>query len=230
MPLTGDAVEHKVAVGPVQISIREIDAETGGGAAQGRLYGGGGGVAEQIEQTPARSQPGNQAPYRPMIQEQPGIEVRRQIHFKYRVPLPHLEHAQVAAVAQGLILTGPGLALAALGEYQARVWLQHLGDGRCHLTQAASGGGLGHAGGRCIFLHMHSLAVAVDRHGVLRQIGVIEPVALNPFPRHPGREPAAILAQPVGEHGDARAMLFGPHCVEFPCRRGLLRRVNRTDQ
>ncbi len=68
---------------------------------------------------------------------------------------------------------------------------------------------------------MHLIPIEIDRDCVLRQIGIVKSIAINPFPIGPFFKFLQVLAQPVGEHlGTGRELFLyrppRPCCQRLP--------------
>ncbi len=201
-----ESVKGEVVPRPLQVGVGEIHADAVAGAGrplgltrpQRRLHGGGGGIAEEVEEALSGGHLAQHPAYRPVVQEQAGVEVVAQVDPQPRPPLLHLE--ALAAGRLLLVLGAAALALAALDHHPGRVDLEHLGNHREGIEEPLLGLGGIDGARRRVLLHVDPVAVDVDGQGILRYVGVIETVAALAALLEPLPQPPPVLLQPVGEH------------------------------
>lgn len=98
------------------------------------MYGGRGGIAEQVEEALTGRLLLDAQAHRPVIKEQPGIQVIGQVHQQAHIALTHLEELALAALPFVLLLAG--LALAALDHHSLLGNAQGLRNRRQGVEQA----------------------------------------------------------------------------------------------
>src|SRR5690606_9544765 len=219
----GQAVERQVAPRPVQISFRQIDTGRAARAALGSMYGGRRGIAEEIEKTLASRFTLNTQAQRPMIEEQPRVQIIGEVHQELDATLAHFEKLSLAGLT--LILTRAALALAALDHYPVAGDAQRLGNRPQRIEQAFLGLLRVNGARWRVFLYVHPVSVQVDGQGIFRHVGVIQAVTLNAFPARPFAQLTQVLLQTIGEHLPAFAetcqlglgLLISLACF-LPCR------------
>ena len=145
---------------------------------------GGAGVAEEIEEVPARRQFADQAADQAVVQEEAGVEVVLEIDQKPEAPLLDLEEAALAVQAFVLLLAALAAAHAQK-ELPGRDF-QHLGDDPQGLPQPAAGVSRVDAGGGLVLLDVGDAlpvqgGVEIQGEVVFGQVGVVEPVTVNPL-------------------------------------------------
>ncbi len=133
-----------------------------------------------------------------MIEKQAGVEIVGEVHQKPAVTLPHL--VKLAASGELFVLGRPLLPLPHLEKDLLRRNLQRARQGGHHLAQADFGLAGIDRFGRRVFLDVHPLLVKIDGHRVFGHVGIVEPVAGNPFAPSPATEVFQVLAQAVGKH------------------------------
>src|SRR6185369_13574790 len=108
-----EAVDLEVALGPVQIGLRQIDARRLARAASGRVYADAAGITEQVEEAFAAAHRADARAQWPVIQEQPRVEVIPKIDEELQSVLADFD--VLATLVEAAVFLA---ALAALARFQ----------------------------------------------------------------------------------------------------------------
>ena len=173
------------------------------------MHRGAGGIAEEIQKTPARGHRPDARAHQSVIEEQPGIEEVAEIDVEFQASFFH--QVVLMFACHPYVLTGaalppahPQINIAGFDLHGAGQRCQGFGASalrRRRLNAVGSG----------ILLHsqMHALAcrllIAIDREGVLGHVGIVKPVTTHLLRTRAAPEQALILEDAIGEHLRARA-------------------------
>ena len=130
-----------------------------------------------------------------MVEEQAGIKIVGQVHPQASVIFAHFD--KVALFAHLLVLVFTLLTLAGFQHQLVRRNPQHGNGGRNDVQHALARFLRINGFWWSIFLNHHPVCIAVNRHVVLRQIGVIQAIAFNAFLFGPFFKFLQVLAQTV---------------------------------
>ena len=214
---TNKAVLAHIALGPVQVGVREVDCHGFLDAAVGRIAGGGAGVGEQVEEA-ARlfGVLAHQVAGDAVIQEDTDVQVVVKVDGKGKAAL--LDEWQATTRDVGALarcaLTGTLLAvLRAAARTHAGLGVHVLGrniqDARRD-GQNVEHAGLGKRGvdglGRGVFgddepaaRRLRAALVQVDGGGVIGQVGIVDAVAAHALALGPLATQTGVLTQAIGE-------------------------------
>ncbi len=215
-----EPVGVEVPLRPGQIRGRQVHGRARRAAAGGRADGRRAGVGEQVQEAGACSQLAQPRARVPVVEEEPGVEVVRQVHLEQQPVLR--DGACHRSLRLPLVLRRAPLPLPLLHEDPLRLHTQDLGNDRAdRLQPCVRLGGvhlrrrsvLGDVGPPDALVGARTL-VEVDRHREIGQVGVVDAIAADtgsprPLPvvlRHL-REPVRELAGPGyrgGHRSDSR--------------------------
>ncbi len=133
-----------------------------------------------------------------MVEEQAGIQVVGQVDQQLDATLADFEKLTLGGLA--LVLASAALTLATFDHHLLAHNAQRLRNSRQGIEQASLGLVRIDGAWRSIFLHMHPIAIQIDRQCVLRHIGVVQSITLDAFATRPFAELPQVLLQAVGEH------------------------------
>ena len=159
------------------------------------MHAGAAGIGEEIQEVLALAHLAQHAAGDTVVEEQAGIQIVGQVDPQAGVIFAHFD--KVALLAHLLVLIFTFLTFT--GFQHQLVWrnTQH-GDGGGNNVQHALTRFLRINGfRRRIFLNHHPVRVAVNRHVVLRQVGIIQAVAFNALLLRPLLKFLQVLAQTV---------------------------------
>ena len=179
MLTAGQPVQTQVALRPLQIGARHVDRGGAARAAQPGVHAGAAGIGEEVEEIFILAHFAEHLARDAVVEEQPGVQVVRQVHQQARVILMYFE--EIALLAQFLILILAFLPLARFQHQTVGGQLQYAERRTDNVKQALARFRGVDGLGRRVLLHHHPLAVAIHRYVVFRQIGVIEAIAGDTF-------------------------------------------------
>ena len=160
------------------------------------MNAGAAGIGEEIQEVLALAHLAQHAAGDTVVEEQAGIQIVGQVDPQAGVIFAHFD--KVALLAHFLVLIFAFLTFT--GFQHQLVWrnTQH-GDGGGNNVQHALTRFLRINGfRRRIFLNHHPVRVAVNRHVVVRQVGIIQAVAFNALLLRPLLKFLQVFAQTVG--------------------------------
>ena len=194
------AVEAQVLARPVEVGVRQIDRHALDRTADRGLRGRTARVAEQVQEALAGRLGADAQTQRPVIEKHAGVEVIREVHLQAAAVLVDDMHRA------GLGLLGVlRVALLLAAHLEVNVGdrhFKHLLDHGQRLAQAALGMHGVDRLRRRVFLHMHlqrRALVEIDGDGVVRQVGVVEPVIAHARALGPLAQVLQVLAQTIRE-------------------------------
>ncbi len=132
-----------------------------------------------------------------LVDEETCVEVVVQVHEVGEVVL--LDADELAARGAALVLRRPALATAFLEDDVLRRQVEHGADHAERVLEPPPDLGEVDLGRRRVLLHVHPVAVHVDDHVEVRQVGVVEAVAGDALAAQLLAEPPLVLDETVGE-------------------------------
>ena len=166
------------------------------------MHSGTTGIGKQVQETLVLGHLTQHAAGQTVIQEQSGIQIILQVHQQTRAIFVDLQHLPL--FGQLLVLLLPFLPLTDLEYYVGPGNTGHRDGGLHHVQQPLPRHRLGNGFRSGIFLDHQMIAITVDGRIIIRQVGVIEPVGIQPLLLGPFVERLDILAQTIGK-------IFGHH-------------------
>ena len=222
-------VEAHVVLCPVQVGARHVHRGGFAGTAQTRVHGGTAGVGKEIQEALATGHLAQHAAGLAVIEEQAGIQIVVEVDPQTGTVLLYLH--PVLLFGELLVLLFAFLTLAHFQDHLLAVHAGHLDGGLYHVEQALTGLLGGDILGRRVLLHHQVVLIAVDGGVVLRQIGVVETIAVEVLFLRPLLEGLQILAQTVGKvlchlflrgHGVQRDLVVAQLTLERPVEQAIL--------
>jgi len=209
MARTVEAIEPKILLGPFQIAIGQIDAETAERVAGGGIYAGSRGVAEEVQKARALGTLTQPCARQSMIEKQTGVEITVEVDAKLKTPFLDRKRAagcRTITLRHRLVLRRAALACAqsqmdALGGYRKQPW-----QGRERFAPPAPHVFDTDLLGRSVLLYVQMqrcgsrLDIAIDGEGILGHIRVVDAIAGDRRSLRLPAESLEILLQPIGEH------------------------------
>ena len=191
-------VQGQVVLRPANVGFGHIQAQGPAGTANGCVYGGCAGVAEQVQEAFAPGMLLYPVAHRAVIQEQAGVQVVFQVYFQGAAVFVHVE--VFTGCGLFFILLGAGLALALFTHQVFRRNFQHFRDDRHGFAETFPGGFFVYRFRGQVFLHMHPALVDIDSQGVLRHVRIVQAVAANVLFPGPLADGFQVFLQPVAQH------------------------------
>ena len=191
------AVQLEITLGPIQISIRQINGFATDGAARGRIHREAARVGKQVQETLARRRVAHFFARIAVVEKQAGIEIFVEIDPK---PAAVFADDEIFACRAGFFVLRRAFLAGAL--FQMNVLRGKSGNelhGFAHIGQPLAVFFGVHQPAGIVFLQMDVLAVHIDGERKLGNVFIVNAPCFQPVPLRPFELVLDVFAEPVGK-------------------------------
>ena len=170
-------IEFEIAASPVEIGLRPIHGRHRVGSPIGRIDAKGASVSKQVQYAFSFRRIAHQGTRDPMVEKQAGIDIVGQVHPEPQSPLAH--HDLIAHPRRFLMLRLPSLPPFTFKKHFVRINFQRFRSRPLHQIEPI--GMLSHITivRPFVFGQVQMVLVAIDNQWDLRNVPLIEPVAVD---------------------------------------------------